>query len=265
MLDVLLLSKGESAFERLPAAARGQGLGGATGTTGMDPFAFLQNPSALATQSSIVGGASYTPGLFGLRELGRFESSLCWHVDVIGTGLAFSTFGEMAYREMTLTTGAALELGDRLSAGIAFSWYHLSIAGYGAASTFALHVGFTSRLADQLLIAASIVNLNRPTIGRCGALIPAAIISSVEYVPLSQLRIIAGLEKDECLSLSCVASIEWEIFPLLAFRVGENEGLRQCSMGIGISLLPIRFDYAYTIHRELGGTHHLSVIVFSAP
>lgn len=204
---------------------------------------------------------TYSPGLFNLKELRRYEGAAGVHLNELGVGTDVRIFGESLYRELTVTAAMGEAVAERLDVGFGVSWYHLAIAGYGSASAFGFHAGLTYHLLDQLRYGAAVLNVNRPTIGQCREQLVAEALSSLEFSPVQTVTIALGLQKDERSSLGVASGVAVLVADVVSLRAGACEALRQCAAGAAFMLGGARFEYTCTFHPDLGVTHHLSVVL----
>ncbi len=264
LCSALLVSGGTSArgaFEPLPAGARSSALCGALLLTCDEPLAAAVNPSLLSGLAGAAAEFSLSPGLFGLKELRLLDAAIAIPLGRGGGGCHARLFGGPLYEELTLTGSLAGPLSGRFDGGFSLSAYHLHIAGYGAASTWAVSAGARARVADPLLFAASVRNINRPLLGRAREPVGMEMLASLQFDAAAWLHLLVTLSKEERALPATAAGLEAELAGCIALRTGVNEGSSEYGFGVSLTLPAFALDYGLVSQVSLGFTHSLTLSI----
>ncbi len=252
---------GHAAFDPLPAGTRASTLCGAMLLSCHEPLGVAANPSII---SGIPAGAlelSFVPGLFGLRELRRLDLALAFPVGKGAFGSQLRSFGGALYRELSITAAFGAPLAEGCDGGLSFTFYHLSISRYGAASGWAVNAGARVRVADQALFGASIRNVNRPVLGRSGEPISMELNAFFQYDPAGWVHLLAGISKEERTRPSGGAGLEADIAGCVALRAGVNEGASEYGLGASFIFAAFELDYGMVSHVSLGLTQSVTLTI----
>ncbi|HEX9005893.1 MAG TPA: hypothetical protein VF889_01270 [Bacteroidota bacterium] len=249
------------AFEPLPAGARCSALCGALLLSCHEPLSVAANPSLLSGIAGASAEFSLSPGRFGLQELRLLDAALAFPLGPGGGGCHARLFGGPLYGELTITGSIARPLSDRFDGGFSLSLYHLHIAGYGAASAWAVSAGARARVADPLLFAASVRNINRPLLGRAREPVGMEMLASLQYDPAAWLHLLVALSKEERALPAAAAGLEAELAGCIALRTGISEGSSEFGFGASLTFPAFALDYGLVSHASLGFTHALTLSI----
>ena len=258
-LEALSPRRGDAAFERVQLGARPIALGAASIALGNEPWCVLANPGLVSSVRSPVISVFFAPQPFGISGLARSAVVIVDPLSFGSIGLAGSTFGFDLYRETVVTATVGAALGRKFRAGVSAEFNHLRIQGYGSASTAGFSAGMVAQLNENLSWAAAVCNINRPLLGRTGEPLPQTVATGILFQPVREGFFEIDLYKDIRYSPEVHVGAEYTILETLALRAGSTTELSTYSAGAGVSIGPLRFDYAATMHRELGLSHHISV------
>ena len=243
------------AFEPFAEGARSAGRGEAVAACSGDAWIVFLNPAALSTLTGRTLSLTIVPHRFGLKELGRasfvYVEPLLWGVLSLGGTRA----GFELYRELTLRGACGVSIPGDLSIGLAVTWYHLSIAGYGSAWTVGVDAGLRLDLSDGIAWGVAASNINAPAIGRAKEEIPRGFSTGVVVSPLEAVQLSLDLTKEDRYPPSLRVGVEVSVLEMLALRCGTSTDPSNLSCGLGLSWGFVQIDYALTDHPVLGMTH----------
>jgi hypothetical protein len=260
LLAALAHSAVHASFERQPQPAPlwGRGLSGCA-LPGAD-FSLL-NPASLAASAPARITLFHSPSPFDLPQLSN-GGALLTAPSRIGTLQAAVTLsGKDLYREQTATLSYAIALDDAVSFGAALSYNALSIERYGAAHTFGIDIGIAVAPAPDIFLGASVLNVNRPTIGSEQDELPRIVVLGAAYRLSNRANISADLVKDVRFPESVRVGIEVRPIDFLALRFGTSTEPHRFHAGAGVRYLLFGFEYGVTTHQELGLTHSIGLSI----
>ena len=249
-----------SAFERMPYGVDLAGLAGA-GTARPMVWGVFGNPAGAAGIRVRTLSLLHSPEPFGLREL---ERSALVFAEPAFTGcfvVGLSRFGFDLYREVTASISYAHRFSDQLDAGIAVTYYRLSIGSYGAASTVGVDMGVQWTMCPGLRGGFTATNVNAPTIGATGEKLPQLLSGGIAYEPLEGISVVLDVFKDLHFPLETRFGVEYRLVDELTLRAGVARDPAFFCAGLGFSVRPVIIDYAFQHHIELGFVHHIGVTI----
>jgi hypothetical protein len=232
-----LLSACHAAFERLPVDARSLALceSDAVRTSG---FLLCSNPASLATNGSM-NFSGYSARLYGQPELA-------------------SNVGGPLYRETFLAIGMGFP-AEGVALGVAARVMNISISGYGSDNTVGLDAGASAAVNGNLSLAASVRNINLPTVGGCEERLPIDLECGLSTTPCEDLLVCLSFKMEEQVDPSLCGGVEIELSRFLFLRGGLNPHSKQFGCGLGLHAERFSLDYGVSIHDPLGLTHGISV------
>lgn len=254
ILALLADPPARAAFEPVPQSPW-LAAGPASALFARTPFISIENPAlAGLLDGFFVSAQAARP--FGLDELDR-GGIIC--------GLPFESFrlcgavlasGGSGYGEFTATLPAAARITPDILAGIAPSFHHLSIDGYGSGSGFSIDCGFLARPVRGAFLQAGVHGLARTDIGSTrDPATPRRLSVSAGVWPVERAGLAVGASRQEGLGTELSAAAFY--FPAgglglqLSFLTDPARFGAAITMGIpGVDLL-----YGYTEHPDLRGTH----------
>ncbi|MBI5022288.1 MAG: hypothetical protein HZB59_12700 [Ignavibacteriales bacterium] len=258
---LIFVSVCECGFEKNSLGARSSGMSCALTADIGDVWSIAVNPAGIAGIDNFKFACSYTPQIFGIRELSI--QSLVGYVPV-----SFGVFGGLIqssglkmYKEITATISYGAKLSD-LSFGLNLNYYHLSIERYGSDATVGCDAGINIPLSQKIECGLSIRNINSPTIGKTKEKLPQSISVGVNYKPFDNLQIVFDAFKEISFDPSLRTGLEYWLIDAFAVRAGMIECPIQYSAGFGVRISIFQIDYASSRHIDLGWTHTFSLSFF---
>ena len=250
------------AFEKTSQGSTSTGMGGASVALAENPWGAYSNPGVLPTLSKRVVSFFYVPQPFGLKELARGSFSYV-EATTLGTlGITGSRFGFELYREVVLGISYARTLDDRFSAGVTLNYFSLTIQNYGSNKTFGVDAGFLVRVSENVQWGFAAFNLNAPTIGSTKEKLPQVYATGLQYSPISEASLSVDIVKDIRYPTELHMGIEYTILGAVDIRGGTASEPSLYTAGAGIHYMFFHFDYAFSVHQDLGATHSFSLSLF---
>jgi len=220
--------------------------------------AFLLNPSAAAGLQSVHASIFYSPSPFDVPQLSNGGLLIAVPTEFFETGFAFTNTGYSLYKELTATAVFAKSIGS-FSVGCNINYDHLRIEGYGAASAVGIDLAASIQLADDIRWGVSLLNLNRPTIGREKELLPQWEITGVTCQLLSTASVSLSMIKDVLYPLSVRTGVKFSPIDIIDIQVGTSSDPSRYYAGLGINYMSLAVQYSVATHTDLGLTHTIGL------
>ena len=245
-------------FERTPQPPAVYGDGAAALFSG-DADQILLNPSAAASLKSFYSTFFYSPSPFDLPQLSSGGMIFAFPFDLFTAGAAVTSEGFSLYREITATAVVAKTFGGIVSAGCNITYDHLAIAGYGSAYTVGVDLGATVQITDDVRWGFSLLNINRPTIGKEKDRLPQLSLTGITCELLSTADVSFTLIKDVSYPVSVRTGVRFSPLEVIDLRFGVSTEPSRYFAGVGIHYFPISIDYSVATHVDLGLTHTIGI------
>lgn len=249
-----------SGNENYPIGARSTGMGG-TGLCLSDVWSVQYNQAGLANVKLITAGVSYE-SRFTQSDLGIQSFGLVIPVKNGGFGLNYVGFGSPLYKETKIGLGYGMNFSSRISGGINLNYHGLNIAGnYGNKSSFTFEVGLIAQVIDHMKIGFHLFNPLQTKLNEYESeIIPTIFKLGLRY-DFSD-KVFANLEYEKDIDLNPIirAGIEYHPIKALYLRTGISSNPSLPSIGFGVDLKNLRFDFASTFHPVLGASPAFALI-----
>jgi hypothetical protein len=251
----------EAAFERLPIGIRDMALSGA-GVGLMDGSdTGVLNPAGLGGAGKRILSVAYTPSPFGLDDLRRSALAFVEPFSWGAVGVSAQIFGCALYRETTVAAECAVEVVPGCWVGVRCAVMSLRIQDYGADATLGVDAGFVLRLSSLVDLGGAVGNLNAPSIGEFPERLPQTITLGLTFHPTSAASLCAAIYSDQLFSPEFRFGVEYSPLPEIILRGGICQDPPSYTAGFGFSYSGFVVEYAYRVHRELGGSHAFGLTV----
>jgi hypothetical protein len=247
------------AFECKPSGARNAAMGGISVAGGVDGW--TGNPAHLLRPGSILIGVSLTPGMFELPELSLVRAMVVVPAGGSGFGCSFSRFGSDLYRETEGGLSCATGVAGGAALGASLRFFHLSIGGYGNASTAAIDLGLCMQPIPAFTVSLAMMNCTGSSLGACREEIPRSLGAAIEWSVEESLCMVIEVRKERGFPMAVLWGGEFNLTRSFSLRAGGTTEFRGVDAGAGIAWHAIRLDYAWRWHWSLGGTHTLSCTI----
>jgi hypothetical protein len=255
---IIHATDGHTAFDKLEMGAAPLAMGNAIVAVVGSPYAIYYNPAAIRVNGSFGIALSYQ-NIYELKDVGQVDLIMNFFAAGLPFSFAVNRFGNSHYTEFQGSLGGYYELGNQCSLGASIQVYHLRISGYGQQTTWGSNIGIVFKLLPSLTVGAMTTNINQPRIAEIGEKLPQTITLGCSFEPLEEMRIAFAIYRDIHFSADFRAGISYQLSTALIFRSGVEDAADTISIGIGIIINKIVFDYALSIHQVLGLSHTVSV------
>jgi len=199
------------------------------------------------------------PSPFGLPELSRAGLAASLPLGPGTVALSGMRQGGRLYQETEIGLSAGLRLNRMLLLGARLRWCHLSIAGYGSASTVACDLSLAVVPVEGLVLATLLQGMNRPTIGEARERLPCVFTVGISYRPAGSMEIAAEWEHDVLYDPGVNAGVEYAPAEIVRLRAGVAGGPGSWTCGFGLRYRGLQCDYGLMVHPILGPMHTMSV------
>jgi len=258
LFSFVIIQSAIGGFERTEIGARASALGQAYVGLANDVSGLSFNPAGIADLSRAQVSVYYSPQPFGLTELATGNIAAALPIAVGTIGLSGRWYGFELYHEVSITAAYARTIVE-IQCGISIHYDAVQIQNYGTAGTIGVDVGFIAPLMKQLDWGLTLRNVNAPTIGTGKEHLPRVFTTGIAYLPLPDLTLVFDIQKEISFPPSTRFGFEYWFFNTVAIRSGVSEKPTQFSAGIGVRYHFLQFDYAVSMHQELGWTHSFSL------
>jgi hypothetical protein len=221
----------------------------------------LFGPLVPALPSRRILVAGFSPGLFGIAELAH--ESLAYQEPLrFGTFTVSATrLGSSLYKESTVALSFVLPVAGNFYAGVALSYYGLTIEGYGSDGAFGIDAGCILPVTENLSLLGGVRNVNRPTIGSARDPLPQVITAAISFKAAEALRLVSFLEQESDFPTAVGFGMEYTVARTVTLGGGMNLSIPEYSASIGLKTGRLGFSYLLTVHPLLGPTHHASISI----
>ena len=256
LLNYAAVSVAFAEFDRIaqPVDLIGRGL---SGVGSENPESLLLNPASIASSLSLQSTLFYSPSPFGLQQLSNGGIFLTIPSRYVNSALTLASIGFSAYREVTGTVSVGVTIAEGFFAGCNLNINHLSIEGYGSGTNAGIDIGMRMRIVDNFQWGFSLLNVNRPTIGRIKDPLPQWYLAGFKYEVSPFADISVDAVKDVRYPLSFRMGTQFLPVEFVAIRLGISSDPSRYYAGVGLQYADLHFDYAVVTHTELGLSHSL--------
>ncbi|HTO92750.1 MAG TPA: hypothetical protein VMM80_00220 [Bacteroidota bacterium] len=248
-----------AAFERQSEGVRAAAMGGAGVAVPGESWGAFTNPAALAGCAGASVGISLAPAPFGLTELGRsaLAGSVGWGRSAVSIVLLRSGFD--LYRETTIGAAFGCDAGKGVRWGAACTLNTLSIEGYGSGTCWGCDAGFLWMLAPGVSVGVCAANINSPSVGKSGEDIARTGAAGIAVSGVFPLTVAFDIALDPRFPPELRLGGEYVVAGSVALRAGVSSDPSALCAGLGLNLLTLDVEYAFSRHQELGFTHRFGL------
>ncbi len=219
----------------------------------------------------------YNPGLIPWAETGTFAIGVdnrflvselsgqgfagIMPIKNSAVGLSFTHYGFSQYNRSRIGGSYGLKLSEHMAAGISMHYDLLSLGGiYGKGSAISASLGFSAKVNDDLMLAASVFNPFRASFSNnIEENLPALLNIGVNYKFSEKVNMSAELEKDINQRPGMKLGLEYLPIEILYLRAGFKTLPQSYTFGVGLQLKQIKIDIASWVHPVLGVSPMLSI------
>ena len=263
--------------DRFPSA-KYVGMGGAGVALADDVWASYYNPAGLSRLAGPQIGSSYVR-LFNQGFLQNFFGAGAYPLPgkYGSLSISFQYFGTTHENQnlsgestIALSHGFNLlkDINSSLSFGYSLKAYYLDYAAsvggveLGSATTFGIDVGFQASVYNRTTIGIYVLNFNAPSVGVTSQRkLPQRVVAGVAYQPYDGVT--TTLDMSRTIGVGEVefwAGTDFELFNYLSLRFGGTTNPNRYSLGVGLNIHQLSFDYGLRTHSELGETHQVGLL-----
>lgn len=237
-----------------PIGARSTGMG-STGLCLTDVWSVQYNQAGLANVKLITAGVSYE-SRFIQNNLGIQSFALAVPVKKGGFGLNYVGFGGKLYRESKIGLSYGMQFAPNISGGISINYHGLNIGNnYGSKSSFTFEVGMIAQVMKDLKVGFHLFNPLQTSLNDYQQeIIPTVLKVGLRYDFSDKVYTNLEFEKDIDMQPIVRAGIEYHPIKALYIRTGISSNPSLPSIGFGVDLKNLRFDFSSTFHPVLGAS-----------
>jgi hypothetical protein len=153
----------------------------------------------------------------------------------------------------------ATEVKSGLDIGMNLRYLHRSIGDELVDNVISIDAGLTTNPIDELMVEVTSRNIGSPTIGI--ETLHQDLAAGCLYQPADKISIGLTLFKQPPHPIQLCIGEEFGLTEWFIQRAGVKQNPTTMTMGFGIDLSPMVFDYAALLHPLLGTTHSFSLSV----
>jgi hypothetical protein len=136
---------------------------------------------------------------------------------------------------------------------------YYNIKNYGSDGLIGIDVGALVTVLPQLTWSFSLSNLNSPSVGQGEDKEEQLLRMGISCTPTKEFIMDLDIHKDLKYPANLCFGFDYQILKPFSIRAGINTEPPEYSLGFGLVYLKFGFDYAITVHNELGSTHFFSL------
>ncbi len=269
---LLLVGTSYGAFEwqQLPAYPRGMGTAFTAISTASD--ALFWNPAGLSSFNGNVDLLIAYSRPFGGMDVGLNNGLVGFMKKFgdIGFGIGFGDYGAKIegdyngrYAEQILTAGAALPLNERLSFGIKFNYYRLSMPRFNPSGAFGVDIGAIAKFYSKWMVGLYVQNASSASLTASDGTsyrLPSSLAFGVALRPYRNTLTSIDIRKEygQPVTVALGQSVSWNRFTLRGGVQSQGDFL-QFDAGFTARFRGFRIDYSATITPEFPVTHTFTI------
>lgn len=258
-LLMLVLTSSRAFGDNWPVGARHAGMG-YTGVAYGGIWGVYHNQAALAGIEGFGFGA-YFQNNFNINELSVKAASFTLPVFNGVAGAAFTHFGYSGYSETKFGLAYAMELGDKLEAGIQIDYFNTHIANeFGNEGTPTGEMGIRYQPFENLVFGAHVFNPFRAKLsGYQDERLPTFFRAGVAYTFANRFLLTAEGVQDMNQHTELRVGAEYYALDHLFLRAGFSTNPGVVHFGIGAAFTGIDANISFSRHPVLDYATHLGI------
>jgi hypothetical protein len=249
-----------AAFEKSEAGAEPLALGNACVALQGSPYALYYNPANIHDIPSLQFAFSYQT-FYGITEINQLNLIANYQIKKLPLSLGINRFGNNLYQEIQFTMGSSYRLINNTYIGASVQYYSLQIKRYGQSATWGVNLGFQYNAIENLDIGIQVTNINQPHLGKIKEKLPQCFSLGFCYSPIMSIKLLAEFFRDVSFEQDYRTGIAYNVSENFIIRVGIIDKYNSYSLGFGINVKHMVFDYALLNHQILGISHVISMIM----
>ena len=255
---IIFIRVGFAAFENTGAGAEPLALGNAMVAFRSNPYAIYYNPAHITLAQQPLIGFCYRT-FFGLSSPRQMNLLINHRIDRFPFSVSLNQLGDKNYQETQLQLGTSFTFRDKISMGLSLSLYYLNIHDYSSSITCGINLGFYYPLNDQFALGVLISNLNQPKFSTLEEKLPQVYALGFCYCPQEKMTFCFELFRDVKYEQDYRAGVLMQIKPGFSVKLGLEDKSNTYSLGLGLTIGKIRFDFAALLHNILGLSNVTSI------
>lgn len=251
LVVLLILSYSASySFAQITYGARGSGLNHAITALPENEWAVYGNPAFMPEKGQ--SSSIYFIRYYGMTELSDMAATTILQTKYGTIGLGIHSYGFEKYRESDFQLAYRYKW-NTLTIATRLHYDYISIGGvYGSAGTIGLDLGLGVKLNENTYLGGTIVNLNKPEIGKIAEDRPRWMTLGMSYLVSSKVRILTELIKDVRFPVSPRAGIEIMPLEFVVVRAGAGANPSAFTLGFGFTRSNLMINMSAERHEYLG-------------
>jgi hypothetical protein len=228
-----------------------------------DAFSFIQNSAALSNLQAVAIGF-FAEQRYLVPGLANAGVSIGVPVKNEAFGFALQYLGGPQAQRAAATLSAMQKLGKKTAIGVQLRYHAASAAGYAAENTLGYAVGAQVQLAPQVQLLLNGSNLHSTWRSNSSKLQQAALWQCGVGYDLSETVFLTSIiEKASGIPAEVKAAFQYKFGSKLLCRVGVGTGAGQFYLGCGYIMGSLRLDVFTSVHRQLGFSPGLQLLLTS--
>ncbi len=248
---LLLSSTCPAAFDFIGVGAEPLALGNAMVAYRYGAYAVYYNPAYISAERKPLIELGYR-SFYGLSSPNQTSVLLQYPVRSVPFAICCIHLGDRIYREMHLALGSSYTYQQKLRMGISLNLYYLNIVSYSTALSAGINLGFAYPLSDRFTMGVLITNLNQPKFSIINEKLPQVFVLGWCYDLQQKIIFCCDLFRDVKYEQDYRAGVLVKLKTALTLRFGLEDKSNTCSMGLGLTLKRLKFDYTVMLHNTLG-------------
>jgi hypothetical protein len=251
----------EAGNDNHPTGARSAGTATAS-VTHTDIWASANNQAGLAWLEE-AAAALYYENRWNMQPLPVHAGVVALPVKATVIGVSYRYFGFSKYNETKIGLAAAKKLWEKFALGVQVDYFRTYFAyDYGKFNVLSAEAGLLYEPVKHLTVGMHVFNMLQSKHREyTGEYIPTVMRFGVGYTIPERAVISVETEKDLRMKPVFKAGLEFMPVKNVCLRYGMSNGLMyQYAFGIGYSWKRCTFDMAFSRHKLLGYSPHISVI-----
>jgi hypothetical protein len=247
--------------DNYPLGARSAGVASAS-VIHTDVWSSVNNQAGLGYLEQAVAAVYYENRL-NVKSLSVQAGAFAIPVGATTVGVNYRYFGYSKYNESKFALAVGRKLWNKFALGIQMDYFHTHFSDdYGTYGNLCAEIGLLCEPVNNLIIGAHIFNLSQSKQkANAEERIPTIIRFGIGYSIGEKAVISAETEKDVRMDAVFKCGIEYIPINGLSLRCGVSTGhIYQYAFGLGYQWKFLSMDMAFSHHKFLGYSPHISII-----
>ncbi|MDR2848903.1 MAG: hypothetical protein LBV39_07360 [Bacteroidales bacterium] len=247
--------------DNYPVGARSAGVATAS-VAYSDVWASVNNQAGLAYLEKPTA-AFYYENRWNVKQLAVNAGAIAVPVKTTVIGLNYRHFGYTQYSDTKFGLAVAKKLWEKIAVGVQMDYFHTYYAyDYGQFNVLSAEIGIQYEPIKNLKAGAHLFNVTHSKQkANPDEYVPTVMRFGLSYSIQDMATVSVETEKDMRMKAIFKAGLEFKPVRNLYLRYGMSNGLMyQYAFGVGYSWKHFSFDMAFSHHKLLGYSPHLSLI-----